>query len=108
MSSYTIDDLREVMFRTLRDLQDKEKPLEVERAMAIKEVAQTIINSAKVEVEHMRVSGSSGTGFLSIPDAVGRDEQDSPGRSVSVATKHGVKTVERRADGSTVTTHRLR
>lgn len=42
--------------------------MEIERAKAISDVAQTIINSAKVEVDYMKQVGSkSASGF--IPDA---------------------------------------
>ncbi|KDR25453.1 hypothetical protein [Caballeronia zhejiangensis] len=60
----TIEELRSHLFDTLRALSDKEKPLELDRAKAVAEVAQVIINSAKVEVEHMKVSGGKGTGFM--------------------------------------------
>lgn len=52
-----IDTLRKHLFDTLEALRDKDNPMDIERAKAICEVGQTIINSAKVEVEHMRVSG---------------------------------------------------
>lgn len=59
-----IETLRDHLFATLADLRDKEKPLEIERAKAICEVAQVIVNSAKVEVEHCKVTDSIGSGFL--------------------------------------------
>lgn len=60
-----IDDLRKHLFDTLADLRNKEKPLELDRARAISEVAQTIINSAKVEVDHLRVTGATAaTNFI--------------------------------------------
>lgn len=62
-----IDDLREVLFATLEDLRDKEKPMDIERAKAVSEIGQVIINSAKVEVDHMKVSGSAGSGFMDKP-----------------------------------------
>jgi hypothetical protein len=52
-----ISDLRNHLFETLEALKDDEKPMELARAKAISEVAQTIINSAKVEIEFMEVSG---------------------------------------------------
>lgn len=65
----TIDDLRDHLFETLKSLRDPEKPMEIERAKAICDVGQTIINSAKVEVEAMRVTGAkSSTGFLPAPE----------------------------------------
>ena len=56
--------LRATLFETLRGLSDKEKPLEIDRAKAINEVAQTIINSAKVEVDALKVIGGTGSGFI--------------------------------------------
>lgn len=53
-----IEDLRNHLFATLEALADDEKPMEIERAKAISEVAQTIINSAKVEVDFMKVTGA--------------------------------------------------
>ncbi|MBJ9964461.1 hypothetical protein [Burkholderia seminalis] len=60
----TIAELRAHLFDTLQKLNDKENPMEIERAKAVSEVAQVIINSAKVEVEFMKASGGKGTGFI--------------------------------------------
>ncbi len=59
-----IESLREHLFDTLKALKDKDKPMEIDRAKAIADVAQTIINSAKVEVDYMRLRGDKGTGFV--------------------------------------------
>ena len=66
MAKNKISDLRDHLFATLEDLRDKESPMDIERAKAISDVAQTIINSAKVEVEFMRMrgEGAQGTGFI--------------------------------------------
>lgn len=60
----TIAELRAHLFDTLQKLSDKENPMEIERAKAISEVSQVIINSAKVEVDFMRVTNGKGTGFI--------------------------------------------
>lgn len=62
-----IDDLRNHLFATLEALQDKDAPMEIDRAKAIAEVAQVVINSAKVEVQYLEITGGSGTNF--IPDS---------------------------------------
>lgn len=62
-----ISDLRNHLFATLEALRDKDSPMEIDRAKAISEVAQTIINSAKVEVEFIRETGSNGSGFIEAP-----------------------------------------
>lgn len=53
----TVDDLREHLFAALQGLRDG--TLDVDRAKAISEVSQTIINSAKVEVEAARLVDSA-------------------------------------------------
>lgn len=63
-----IDDLRNHLFATLESLRDKEKPMELDRAKAIAEVAQVIINSAKVEVDYIEATGAKGTGFVPLQD----------------------------------------
>ena len=65
--SNDINQLREIMFETLRSLKDQAQPLDVERAKAISNAAQVIINSVKVEIDYLRVSGGTGTHF--IPDS---------------------------------------
>lgn len=52
-------DLRNHLFAALEGLSDTEKPMELDRAKAISEVAQTIINSAKVEVDFCKVTGQT-------------------------------------------------
>lgn len=66
MPTDTIAELRSELFKTLRSLTDQAKPMEIERARAVSDVAQTIINTAKVEIEHLKIAGGKGTGF--IPD----------------------------------------
>jgi hypothetical protein len=53
----TIAGLRAVLFDTLRGL--KAGQVKPDQAQAINDTAQTIINSAKVEVDYARVTGNS-------------------------------------------------
>ena len=64
-----IEDLREHLFAALDGLRDKDKPMDIERAKAIAEVARVVVDSAKVEVDHMRVAGGTGSGFIPVPEA---------------------------------------
>lgn len=93
--SNDITDLRGHLFSALRGLTDKNNPMDIERASAVSDIAQTIINSAKVEVDAMRVAGGQGSGFFPAPEVSGG------------ATAAGVKTVTR-LPGATATQHRLR
>lgn len=54
-----IEDLRNHLFATLEALQDPDEPMDLDRAKAIAGVAQTVINSAKVEVDLLRVTGGT-------------------------------------------------
>ena len=59
-----IEDLRDHLFATLEALQDEDAPMALDRAKAISAIAQTIISSAKVEVDFLRVVGGEGSGFI--------------------------------------------
>ena len=59
-----ITELRGILFDALRGLNDKAKPLDLDRARATAEIAQTIINSARVEVEFIKAAGGKGSGFI--------------------------------------------
>lgn len=58
----TMEDLRNHLFATLEALQDPDKPMDVDRARAINQTAQTLINSAKVEVEFIEATGQEVAG----------------------------------------------
>src|SRR4051812_41811670 len=51
--AHTIEDLRNHLFGTLASLRDTAAPMETERGRAIAEVARVIVDSAKVEVQHL-------------------------------------------------------
>ena len=63
-TSIDIVALRGHLFATLEALKDKDKPMDIERARAINDTAQTIINSAKVEVDFLKTVGGHGTEFI--------------------------------------------
>lgn len=83
--------LRAHLFETLSALQDKENPMDIDRARAVGEVAQVIINSAKVEVDYARVTGKSGSCFLGVTP---KKEGVTPTGKISVV--------------GNITTHKLR
>lgn len=56
-----MEELRDRLFDTLENLTKDDKPMELDRAKAIVDVAQTIINSAKVEVDYLKVTGQGQT-----------------------------------------------
>lgn len=67
-----ITDLRNHLFAALEGLADQENPMELDRAKAIADVSQTLINSAKVEVDYIKATGRlANSGFI--------PEQEQPG-----------------------------
>lgn len=71
-----IDDLRTHLFDTLKALRDKDNPMDLARAKAVADVARVLVDSAKVEVHFLQVTGAlKSTNFL--PDG---DEQPTPAR----------------------------
>ena len=59
-----IEDLRTHLFATLEDLRDKKTPMDLDRAEAVAKVAQVIVNSVKVENDHLKLTGGIGSGFV--------------------------------------------
>jgi hypothetical protein len=97
-----MNDLREHLMQTLNALRDREKPMEVDRARAVAQVASVAVESAKVEVEYIRAIGGNsrspfltptGTPELPAPDenkATGGDRTSSGNRSNTQPTATGI------------------
>lgn len=62
--SNKVEDLRDILFDTIRAVKDGKLPLD--RAKAIGELTQVVVNSAKVEVDFIRATDGKGvaSGFL--------------------------------------------
>jgi hypothetical protein len=52
-----MSDLRNHLFETLEALKDEDKPMDVDRARAVAQVAGVIIESVKAEVKFMEAAG---------------------------------------------------
>lgn len=97
-----ISDLREHLFDTLRGLRNKDDPMDIDRAKAVSEVAKTLIDSARVEVDFLRATGETrGTGFIAIDDSSPKKVN---GIQVLQNDKNG-KTTIHELDGLTITRH---
>lgn len=73
----TIDDLRNHLFETLEGLRDKDEPFDLERAKAVANVSARIIDTAKVELKFMELTGNEGSGFVN-PENRPKLSQDQP------------------------------
>lgn len=105
MSHDTIADLREILFDTLRKVKTGE--LDVDRAKAINDTAQVIINTAKVEIDHMRTIGShAGSVFIEGAQDAGTTALPPPGKSHTETLANGSKkTITHHPSGAIITRH---
>jgi hypothetical protein len=62
VSNKTIEDLRAVLFDAIAGV--KSGAIDIEKAKVISELSQVMVNSAKVEVDHAKVTGKKAGGFL--------------------------------------------
>lgn len=62
-----IDAVRQSLMDTLADLRNKDKPMEIDRARAIAEVANVLVSTAKVECEYLKLTGQDRSNFLETP-----------------------------------------
>lgn len=67
-SRKTIADLRETLFATMYALRDGS--IDIDKARQINEVARTLVETAKVEVDYLRVTEDDKAPFLQTPEPV--------------------------------------
>ena len=93
MTTPHINDLREHLMETLSSLRDRKNPMEPDRARAIAQVAGVLVDTARVEVDYLKVTGQDVSNFidgLKAPDqpalvsvtATGTADRSQPGRVV--------------------------
>lgn len=62
--STNIEQLREELLGTLKDLRNRENPMEPDRARAIAQVAGVLVDSARVEVEFIKATDGDDSPFI--------------------------------------------
>lgn len=67
--SKSITDLRETLFATLEAVKDGS--IDIDKARAVNDIAKTIVDTAKVEVDYLRAAGGGESEF--IDGAIGSD-----------------------------------
>jgi hypothetical protein len=61
MPKNKLSDLRNHLFETLEALKDEDKPMDLDRAKAVCNVASQIIDTARVETKFLEVTGETPT-----------------------------------------------
>jgi hypothetical protein len=80
-----INEMRRALLDTLADLRNREKPMEPDRARAVAQVASVLIDSARVEVEFLRVTDGVSSPFI----APAAGDALPPG--ITAITQHRIK-----------------
>ena len=92
-----ITELRRHLFETLKALRNPDNPMDIERARAVCEVAQVITNTAKVEIDYLRHTGTdAATGFIA-----------NTTKSITQPTATGNRTITQISNGATLTRHEM-
>lgn len=64
MSSPHIDQVRTALLETLKDLRNKEQPMDIDRAKAVATVAAVLVDTARVENDYLKLTGQDRSNFL--------------------------------------------
>ena len=59
-----INALRDHLMQTLASLRDRENPMEPDRARAVAQVAGVLVDTARVEVDYIKATGSDRSDFM--------------------------------------------
>lgn len=70
MSTPHIDAVRAELLATLKDLRNREQPIDIDRARAVAQVASVLVDSARVEVDYIKATGQNAAPFLEAPPSV--------------------------------------
>lgn len=60
----TMAELRAALMGTLDDLRNRDTPMDVDRAKAVAQVAGVLVDTAKVEIDYLRVTGGNKSEFI--------------------------------------------
>lgn len=98
-----ISQLRSELLATLKDLRDPRNPMEPDRARAVATVASVMVDTARVEVEYLKVSKQDNSNFIDgmkAPEVV-----TAIGNTSAITTAPGGGLIDRSKPG--VTRHTL-
>lgn len=78
MNTPHLNDLRSHLMETLASLRDRTSPMEPDRARAVAQVASVLVDTAKVEIDYLKVTGADSSNFLESPATQPRLHADTP------------------------------
>lgn len=83
-----INQLREQLMQTLKSLRDRENPMETDRARAVAQVASVLVDSARVEVEYIKATGTNQSDFLAATETMRIPGEPSANNPFPTSVRH--------------------
>lgn len=80
-----IDQVRTALLDTLADLRNRERPMDLDRARAVAQVASVLVDTARVENEYLKITDQTQSTFLDKPD----DTETLP-NGITAITRHRI------------------
>ena len=68
MSNPHINEVRQSLLDTLKDLRSKDQPMDIERAKAVATVASVLVDTARVENDYLKITGQDSSNFMAVSD----------------------------------------
>jgi len=99
--SKNITDLRAILFDAIEGV--KTGGLDLDKAKTINELSKTLVDTARAEIDHVKIAGGTGSDFLDSGPA----RPMLPGQTSQERTGNGTKTITQMA-GATITQHKMR
>lgn len=88
MTAPHINELRQHLMSTLASLRDRDNPMEPDRARAVAQVAGVLVDTAKVEIDYIKVTGQDRSGFLEMPTGPQLSHEPTPHQPFPVSVHH--------------------
>lgn len=86
-----ITELRSELMATLRDLRNRVTPMEPDRARAVAQVAAVLVDTARIEIDYMKVAKVDTSNFI--------DGLKAPAAQAAISAAPGGGMVDRSAPG---------
>lgn len=78
MTTPHMNQVRQSLLETLADLRNRENPMDVDRARAIAQVAGVLVDTAKAEIDYIKVTGAGTSDFIE-PEQIHHGTHKIPG-----------------------------
>ncbi len=82
-----INILRGHLLATLADLRNRDNPMEPDRARAVAQVASVLVDTAKVEIDYLKITGHDNSGFIDGAYSPAPDALPAPVEQIAVKKK---------------------